>query len=35
VTDVTTDSKNSQYLLVKVVISEAQLSRFRHAFIKR
>jgi hypothetical protein len=34
VTTVTTDPKDSQYLLMKVVISEAQLSIFRHNFIK-
>lgn len=35
VTEVTADPKDSQYLLMKVVISEAQLSIFRHNFIKR
>lgn len=35
VTEVTTDSKDSQYLLMKVVISEAQLRKFQHNFIKR
>jgi len=35
VTEATADPKDSQYLLMKVVISEAQLSIFRHNFIKR
>jgi len=35
VTEVTTDSEDSQYLLMKVVISEAQLNRFQCTFIKR